>query len=311
VVTRRKWLRWFPLAVGTIALLAGSLVAAADQGATSGAVPAAALRNLESVRRAAGCLGTPTDDISQESTVRGRSSLEIKGRERGGDSAGLMRDLAVFDLAAGRIVSYVCFANASTRRSGEAIVSLATISGLGEKVARAVFPGLNLELESARRHRANGTESVYYEARYTSVGGEFAFFEPPVRLLLNATTGSLFRLDVDPDWLVPIKPPQARISRKAAERIATVLLRGRDLAPAFGPGALFKSAGAAELFTVRGNDWLGFSAWDEAERARVAWVVPFQVEGAAAAGLHSLYVDAETGKVLGGLSGATGVQPPR
>ena len=46
-------------------------------------------------------------------------------------------------------------------------------------------------------------------------------------------------------------------------------------------------------------------------RARVAWVVPFRVDGGAAAGLHSLFVDAATGRVLGGLSGQPVGPPPR
>ena len=311
LVTRRTWRRGVSLALGSAALLAGPLLAAADQGAGEGTVPAPAFQKLGELRRATGCLGSPTDDVGQELAVRGRPSVEIKGRERGGDAAGTMRDLAVFDLVAGRIVSYICFTNASTRKSGEAIVSLAEISSRADKVARALFPGSNLELEGAKRHRASGTESVYYEARYTSPGGEFPFFEPPVRLLLNATTGSLFRLDIDPYWLDPVDPPRIRISRKAAERIATVVLRGRDLTPAFGPDAVFKAVTTAELFTVRGNDWLGlFTGLDDAP-ARVAWVVPFRVDGAAAVGLHSIFVDAATGLVLGGLSGASVGQPPR
>ena len=311
LVTRRKWRLGVALALGSFALLTGPLSAAAELGASEGAVPAVALQKLDEMRRAAGCVVSPTDDVGQELTIRGRRSVEIKGRERGGDAAGTMRDLAVFDLAVGRIVSYVCFTNASTRKSGEAIVSLVEISSRGDKVARALLPGFNLELEGAKRHRASGTESVYYEARYTSPGGEFPFFDPPVRLLLNATTGSLFRLDIEPDWLDPVEPPRARISRKAAERIATVMLRSHDLTPAFGPDAVFKVVATAEMFRVRGNDWLGFFKEDPDARARVSWIVPFRVDGAAAAGLHSLFVDAETGLVIGGLSGTAVGQQSR
>ena len=107
-------------------------------------------------------------------------------------------------------------------------------------------------------------------------------------------------MDIDPDWLDPADPPRVRISRKAAERIATVVLRRRDLAPAFGPGAVFGKVAAAEMFTVHPNDGLGLSAGDAEARARVAWVVPFRVDGGAAAGLHSLFVDAATGRILGG-----------
>jgi hypothetical protein len=307
--TRRTWGRWLALTLGPVALLAASLRAADEQTAAGFAFPAPVLRELADVRRLTGCLGAPTDDSGQETAFRGRPSLEIKGRERAGDASGTMRDLADFDLAAGRIVSYVCFAHASTRVSGEAIVSLAEISSRADRQARALLPGSKLELESIKRHRAGGTESIYYEARYASASGEFPFLEPPVRLLLNATTGNLFRLDIDPDWLDPAAAPRVRISRKAAQRIATVVLRRHDLAPAFGTSAVFGAVAAAEVYTVHPNDWLGMYTGNAG--ARAAWVVPFRVDGGDAPGLHSLFVDAATGLVLGGLSGHMAGHPPR
>ena len=90
-----------------------------------------------------------------------------------------------------------------------------------------------------------------------------------------------------------------------------MVLRGRDLAPAFGPGAVFGKVAAAEMFTVHPNDWLGFFTENAEARARVAWVVPFRVDGGAAAGPHSLFVDAATGRILGGRSGQSAGQPPR
>jgi len=293
------------IALGAIALLAVPLTATGKQAAVGVIVPVLALRELDQTRRTTGCLVAPTDDVGQERTFRGRQSIEIKGRGPGDDSSGKMRDLAVFDLSAGRIVSYICFVNASTRQSGEAIVSLAETSNRADKLARALLPGSNLELESIKRHRAGTAESIYYEARYAAATGEFPYLEPPVRLLLNATTGSLFRADFDPDWLKPVDPPRARISHKSAELIATVVLRDRDLAPAFGPGAVFGTVAAAEMFTVHPNDWLGFYAEQGEARARVAWVVPFRVNGGNAAGIHSLFIDAATGLVLGGLPGQT------
>ena len=152
--------------------------------------------------------------------------------------------------------------------------------------------------------RADG-EHLYYEVRYTAAGGEFPFLEPPVRLLLNATTGRLFRFEIDPDWSIPRSRRALRISRKAAERIAGVVLRNHDLAPVFGPGAALGSIAPAELYTVRANDQLGFSREIAEARARVAWVVPFRVAGAAGAGSHAIFVDAATGLVLGGLVGQT------
>jgi len=255
------------------------------------------------VRRFTDCLGAPTADSGQELAFHGRPSIEIKGRERSGDASVTVRDLAIFDPAYGRIVFYVCFAHASTRTSGEPIVSLAAISSRADTLARALFQGSNLGLESVKRRRTGATESLYYEARYASTAGEFPFLEPPVQLLFNATDGSFFRLDIDVDWLHPPELPRVRISRKAAERIATVFLRHRDLAPAFGPGAVFGKVAAAEMFTVHPNENLGLPAGNAESRARVAWVVPFRVDGGDAAGLHSLFVDAATGRILGGAFG--------
>jgi hypothetical protein len=292
-------------------LLAAALQAADLPSPAGDAAPAAALSALAEMRRSTGCPVGPTDDSWQETVFRGRPATELKGRARGGDEPGVLRDLAVLDRASGRIVSSICFANASTRKSGEAIVSLAEISSRADRIVRAALPGAKLELESVRRHSAGAVEHIYYEARYTSAAGEVPFLVPPVRLLLNASTGSLFRLDADPDWLDPGKPPPVKISRKSAEKIATVVLRNLDLAPAFGPGAVLGSVATAEMLTVRANDWLGLSSQAAEARARVAWVVPFRVEGADAPGLHSIFIDAATGLVLGGLPAQPAGPDPR
>jgi hypothetical protein len=157
LVTRR--LRRRALALGSIVLLAGALCAADDRAAVGGAIPAPALRELAAQRRLTDCLAAPTDDSGLELAFRGRLSIEIKGRERGGDASGAVRDLAVFDPAAGRIVSYVCYANASTRASGEAIVSLAVVSSRADKLARALLPGSNLVPER-QRHWTGGREHL-------------------------------------------------------------------------------------------------------------------------------------------------------
>jgi hypothetical protein len=288
------------LVLAALVLAPAALRAAADSPPPE-SVPAAALARLADMRRASGCPVGPTDESVQELQFRGRPSLEITGHAgaTATAAAGAVRDFAVFEPVTARIVSYVCFANASTRKRGEAIVSLAEVSGRADRLARAIFGGLNLELESVRRHRAGDTDSIYYEARYGGAPGEFPFFEPPVRLLLNASTGDFFRVDIEPDWLDPIRPPRAMISRKAAERIAAVVLRSRDLSAAFGPGAVLAGIAAAELFTVRPNDWLAAGEEPATARSRIAWVVPFRVGGAA--GLNSLFVDAGTGRIIGGL----------
>lgn len=309
-MTRRVPWRAGVLALASFALLTGALRAAEERPA-AGAVSAPALRELAAMRRLTGCLVAPTDDSGLELAFHGRPLLEIKGRGSGDDAAGTLGDLAVFDPAAGRIVSYVCFANASKRTSGEAIVSLAAVSSSADRLVRALLQGSNLGLESVQRYQEGGTESVYYEARYTAVSGEFPFLEPPVRLLLNATSGDFFRLDVDPDWFAPPDLPRVRISRKAAERIATVVLRRGDLAAAFGPGAVFGKIASAEMFTVHPNDSFGLFREHAEERARVAWVVPFRIDGGGAAGLHQLFVDAATGRILGGAVGESSARPTR
>ncbi len=309
--TRRRWGCSLVAALSSVVLVAGPLRGADDRPASAAGVPAAASKAHAETRRLTGCAESPTDDGGREIAHRGRAAIEIKGRARGGESPGALSDLAVFDLSAGRIVSSICFTNASTRKHGEAIFSLADASGLADRFVRALLPGAKLELESVRRHSAGTVEHIYYEARYLSANGPVPFHAPPVRLLLNATTGTLFRLDVDPDWLDPGEQPTVRISRKAAEKIAAVVLRNHDLAPAFGTGAVLGAFAAAEMLTVRANDWLGLSRMDAEARARVAWVVPFRIEGGAAPGLQSIFIDAATGLVLGGLSAEPAEQSPR
>lgn len=294
VVFIRAWRCAVATALVAIVLPAGRLAVAADN------VPAPALDRLAGIRQISGCSGTPIDDFVQERDYRGRPAIGSEGRVSDGEAAGAVRDLAVYSPVSGRIVSYTCFSNASTRAAGEAIVSLAEASSRSDKYARALLPDSDIQLESIRRQRADGSESVYYEARYASGSGEYPSLEPPVRIILNATMGNLFRVDIDPDWLDPAAAPRVRITQKAAARVAVVVLRNLDLAPVFGPGAVLGKVASAERYTVNPNDWLGFFKDSADTRARAAWVVPFRVEGGAAAGLHSIFVDAATGRILGG-----------
>lgn len=302
----RRLRRW-----ACLPLLGALVLAVPGRGACDEVVPAPVLKKLAELRLLANCLVGPTDDIGLVITARGRSTLEIKGRQRGGAAAGTMRDLALLGLAADRIATYICFPNASTRVSGEAIVSLPEASNRADRLARSLLPGANLELEGIRRYRLEGAESIYYEARYASVSGEHPFFDPPVRMLLNASTGGLFRLDIDPDWIDPVVQPHTLISRKAAERIVAVVLRSRDPALAFGPGAVVGKVSVAEMYTVHPNDWLGLFTDGDNQRARVAWVVPFRVDGGDSPGLHSLFIDAASGVVLGGRLGQSGWRAPK
>lgn len=282
---------------------AGGLWAAESQPA-GGEVPFAAVQQqLTEVRRRVGCPGVPQYDTVAPLEYQGRPAIGITGRERGEGLPGADRDAAVFDRTTGRIVKYVCHANVSRRQAGEPIISLAEISVSADRLANSLLPGSNLVLESIERYRESGAESVYYEARYTPAQTEFPFVDPPVRLLFNASAGSLFRLMIDPGWLEPAARLPARISQKAAERIVAVVLRGREPMGFFGPRAVLGKIAAAELFMVHPNGWLGIQSEDSTAQLRVAWVVPFYVEGGDAPGVHRLFVDAATGRVIGGIDG--------
>jgi len=293
------------LAAGLMVLLARPLRVSGEDDSAGAALPAAATNALEKMRNATGCPVASGDLTGRKRDYFGRPALEIRGGESTAGPAPASRDEAVFDFTDARIVSYVCLAHASTRRSGEAIVSLSEASSRGDRLVRAILPGAKLELESIRRHRAPEGESVYYEARYAPAPGAVPLLEPPVRVLLNASTGTFFRLEIDPDWLDAAAPPRLTISRKAAERIVSLVVGRRIRDEGFGDGAVLGKIAAAELFTVRPNDWMGFFAESESARARAAWVVPFTVAGGNAPGLHRLFVDAGTGRILGGLAGRT------
>lgn len=272
---------------------------------------AAALRSVAALRAVVDPAAAPVSDSVKELVFRGRPSLEIKGRQLAAEAPGPVRDFSVWDLGTARIAVFVYFPHASARQAGEPIISLSEISTRADAHLGALLPRSGLVLEGIQRFRASGQESVYYEARYAPPGGDIPFLEPPVRLLLDASTGEVFRFDLDPEWLSPPAPPTARISRQAAERIAAVALSSRDLAPFFGEGARPGKVAAAELFYVRPNDWLGFHEPAVQPGTRVAWVVPFVMEGEASRGTHSLYVDAATGHVLGGAPGGAATGPSR
>lgn len=260
---------------------------------------------LEELRRRVDpAAGPPAEETWVAVSPGGRPALVVKGRVSGPDGRPTLRDEAIVDLGAGRVTSFVWFPNASARKAGEAIISLGEVSSRADAQVRRLLPGTELALEGIQRYRASGEESIYYEASFTDPGGDVPFLQPTVRLLLDASTGNFFRFDADPDWFAPPKAPKARLSRKAAERVAAAALAARDLSPALGAGAAPGKTGAAELFIVRPNDWLASPGEAAAARARVAWVVPFSLKGEPGRLVHRLFVDAATGKLLGGLPGA-------
>jgi hypothetical protein len=124
-----------------------------------------------------------------------------------------------------------------------------------------------------------------------------------VRLLLDASTGNLFRFEADPEWFSPPRMPAAHLTRKAAERVAAAALRTRDLTAALGPRAVLGKVGTAEPFIVRANDWLEAPGGEPPAEARVAWAVPFSLAGDSSRASHRVFVDAATGRLLGGMRG--------
>jgi hypothetical protein len=261
-------------------------------------------RLVQEVRQSLGSAGTPLEDSWRELSYRGRPSLECKGRVAGPAPLRRVQDFAVYDIASRRLVVYISFPNASHRQAGEAILPISDASTKADARLRAVVPDKTLALESIQRYRVSGEENVYYEVRYAPPADEIRSLRSPARLLLDAMTGELYRFDVDPDWIDTLPLPKNRITRQAAERIAAVALKGRDLAAAFGAGARLGEVVGADLFFVRPNDWLGSAPAERAARPRAGWVVGFTVTGTPAAGPHSLFVDAGSGRVIGGMPGS-------
>lgn len=283
------------LALGTLCGLVAR--APAQTYADAGPDPGPALGLAAELRRRVDPGAGPVESTWLPLRYRGRSSIEVKGRT----PEGQLRDLAIVDVASGSLSVFVYFPNASRRAAGEPILPMSEISVRADVHLRGLHAGEDLMLSGIQRYRASGEESVYYEVRYAPPASAFPFLDPPVRLLLEAVTGALFRVDEEPGWrLAPEPEPGRLLSARAAERIALVVLRSRRAASALGAaeGAAVRILGT-EPFYVRPNGWLGSRTEDDAG-LRLAQVVAFRVEGAAPPGPHSLYVDAQTGRVLGG-----------
>jgi hypothetical protein len=262
-----------------------------------------ALHAVDDLRRRIDPASEATENSWLALAAQGRPALEIKGRA-GGGAGGRQLLEAIFDLGAGRVTSFVWFPHASARKVGEPILSLSEVSSRADAHVRKILPGAELALAGIERYRVSGQEGVYYEAGFAAPADEILFLQPPVRLLLDASTGNLFRVDVDPEWFTPPKLPAARLSRKAAERVAAAALGARDLAAAFGAGSRLGKVTTAELFVVRPNDWPAVPGGGATAPARIAWVVPFSLAGDASGPVHRLFVDAASGRILGGLPAA-------
>jgi hypothetical protein len=299
---RRGLLPVCAFVVGIAAMLFGDLPSAGAAGEADADV-LRALHAVDDLRLRIDPSSEATENSWQRSTTHGRPVLQIEGRAASGGSADTRRLEAIFDLGVGRVTSFLWFPHGSARKAGEAIVSLSEVSSRADAHLRKILPGVEFALAGIERQRASGEEGVYYEASFADAASEVPFLRPPVRLLLDASTGNVYRFDADAEWFVPPKLPSAHLSRRAAERVAAVVLGSRDLSEALGAGARLGKVAPAELFVVRPNGWLGSPGAENGGQASVAWVVPFSLAADASRPVHRLFVDAGTGRILGGLPG--------
>lgn len=293
-----------PVCVSVFALVCSLFCSRPCAGAVGDATPdvVRALRAVDEMRLRIAPSSGAAESTWEASTSEGRPVLTIRGNAADGAGAGRRGLEAVFDLGVGQVTSFVWFPHESARKAGEAIMSLSEASSRADGHLRKLFTGTDLALAGIDRYRASGQESVYYEATFAAPAAEVPFLRSPVRLLLDASTGNLYRVEADPEWFMPPKLPSAHLSRRAAERVAAVALGRYDLSQALGGGARLGKVGSADMFVVRPNDWPGIPG-TAGGPARVAWVVPFSLAGDASGAVHRLFVDAGTGRILGGLAG--------
>lgn len=290
-------------------LLAGMLAAAAILLPAAAAATAeeeygrAAVGEVNRVRGGLQVNSQGMKDLSRYRTSYGRPAMEVEGWERTAEGNFWPVDQATFDIRSGLLSKYVNFSHASRRRVGEAILPMGSMSNRGDGYLRLFYPGSDLALESIDRYRVSGKESVYYELRYSPQPREVLSFHPLVRMLVDASTGSLYRFELAADYLGVGALPEAVISGAAASRIAALYLQTQDLDRALGRGASVSSVLAADLYFVRPNSWLGGGV-PAGGVARPAWVVPFLSTGRSEESPHLLFVDAVTGKAIGGAATA-------
>jgi hypothetical protein len=290
-------------------LLAGMFAAAAILAPAAAAAGAeeeygrAAVREVNRVRGGMQVNSQDMKDISRYRTSYGRPAMEVEGWERTAEGNLWPVDQATFDIRSGLLSKYVNFSYASRRKAGEAILPMGSMSNKGDLYLRLFYPGSDLALEGIDRYRVSGKESVYYELRYSPQPREVLSFHPLVRMLVDASTGRLYRFELAADYLGAGALPEAVISGAAAARIAGLYLQTQDLDRALGRGASISSVLAADLYFVRPNSWLGGEV-PAGGVARPAWVVPFLSAGRSEESPHLLFVDAATGRAIGGTASA-------
>ncbi len=269
----------------------------------SGLPSAAALREVNRIRDGLAIDNRGLKDVGRRHPRFGRPGEEIEGWRTMPENVRWPVDQATFDTWSGLLAKYVDFTSSNRRRSGEAILSMSVVSSRADRYLALFYPDRDLALESIDRYRVRGKESVYYELRYNFHPQEILFFHPLVRMLVNASTGRLYRFELAVDYLDARYPSRAMISAAAAEKIAAVSLRSIDLEPHLGGWEKVSTILSADLYFVRPNNWLG-AAPPAGGRARAAWVIPFRTGEVDREAAHLIFVDAATGKLLGGIRAA-------
>jgi hypothetical protein len=266
---------------------------------------AAALGEISRIRKGLGIDGSGLEDVGRRQVRIGRPGEEIEGWRWTATEGRWPVDQATFDTWSGLLSKYVDFTSSNRRRSGEAILSMSAVSSKADRYLALFYPDRELSLESIDRYRVRGKESVYYELQYNFHPQEILFFHPLARMLVNATTGRLYRFELAVDYLDARYPSRKMISAAAAEKIAGLTLRLIDLKPHLGRREAVSGLLPADLYFVRPNNWLGADQ-QEGGRARVAWVVPFRTGEVDQETVHLVFIDAATGKLLGGIRAEDG-----
>lgn len=239
-------------------------------------------------------------DRSRYRTSHGRPALEIEGWQADGEDVLWPIDQATYDIRSRRLSKYVNFKHASHRKAGEAIQPMGSVSARGDGYLALFRLGRELALEGIERFRVRDKESVYYELRYSSQPQDVVFFHPLVRILVDASTARFYRYELASDYLDAGAMPRAIISGSAASRLAALYLQTIDLGSFLGRGAAVGNVLAPDLYYVRPNSGFGGQS-PGGGVARAAWIVPFQTDGDWYEVPHLLFIDAITGRTIGGV----------
>ncbi len=259
-----------------------------------------AAREVARVRNGLGFAREALEDLSTTRTSYGRPAVEVEGWRRLEEGGRWPVDQATFDVRSGLLSKYVNFDNASRRQAGEAILPMGTVSARADGFLAVLYPRDELALEGIERYRVKGKESVYYELSYSPQPLEVSFLRPLVRILVNASTGSLYRYELAADHLGAGAMPSAKIGSLSAGRIASLFLQ-QALAEGRLQGEIAGEIAVADLYYLRPNGWLEAEVPAGGE-ARAAWVIQFTTTADGAGAPPSLlFVDALTGRILGGI----------